>query len=89
MITGVPDRGASMQAIRVHHFGGPESLVSEEVPRPEPGEGEVLLRVKAGGVGRRPIFYTTKVDGMGSLFKPFSDTALLEALNTALRMRWP
>jgi NADPH:quinone reductase-like Zn-dependent oxidoreductase len=40
-----------MQAIRVHHFGGLDSLVAEDVPRPAPGHGEVLLRVKAAGVG--------------------------------------
>jgi NADPH:quinone reductase-like Zn-dependent oxidoreductase len=40
-----------MQAIRVHHFGGLDSLVAEDVPRPAPGDGEVLLRVKAAGVG--------------------------------------
>src|SRR5918999_228834 len=40
-----------MQAIRVHSFGGIDSLVAEDVPRPTPGDGEVLLRVKAAGVG--------------------------------------
>ena len=40
-----------MQAIRVHQFGGLEALVAEDVPRPVPGDGEVLLRVKAAGVG--------------------------------------
>ena len=40
-----------MQAIRVHQFGGLDALVAEDVPRPAPGEGEVLLRVKAAGVG--------------------------------------
>jgi NADPH:quinone reductase-like Zn-dependent oxidoreductase len=30
-----------MQAIRVHHFGGLDALVVEDVPRPTPGEGEV------------------------------------------------
>ncbi len=40
-----------MQAIRVHQFGGLDALVAEDVPRPSPGEGEVLLRVKAAGVG--------------------------------------
>ncbi len=40
-----------MQAIRVHQFGGLDALVQEDVPRPAPGEGEVLLRVKAAGVG--------------------------------------
>jgi len=40
-----------MQAIRVHRFGDLDSLVEEDVPRPVPGDGEVLLRVKAAGVG--------------------------------------
>ena len=40
-----------MQAIRVHQFGGLDALVAEDVPRPVPGDGEVLLRVKAAGVG--------------------------------------
>lgn len=40
-----------MKAIRVHEFGGLEALVAEDVPRPAPGAGEVLLRVKAAGVG--------------------------------------
>lgn len=40
-----------MQAIRVHRFGDIDSLVAEDVPRPTPGDGEVLLRVKAAGVG--------------------------------------
>ncbi|MEV0971625.1 NADP-dependent oxidoreductase [Microtetraspora glauca] len=37
----------TMKAVRVHAFGGPEALVYEEVPRPEPGPGEVLVRVHA------------------------------------------
>jgi NADPH:quinone reductase-like Zn-dependent oxidoreductase len=40
-----------MQAVRVHQFGGIDSLVLEELPVPDPGAGEVLLRVKAAGVG--------------------------------------
>jgi NADPH:quinone reductase-like Zn-dependent oxidoreductase len=40
-----------MQAIRVHAFGGLDSLVQEDVPLPAPGDGEVLVRVKAAGVG--------------------------------------
>jgi NADPH:quinone reductase-like Zn-dependent oxidoreductase len=38
-----------MRAIRVHHFGGLDTLVAEDVPRPTPGYGEVLLRVRAAG----------------------------------------
>ena len=39
-----------MKAILVRQFGGPEVLKAENVDRPEPGEGEVLVRVKAAGV---------------------------------------
>jgi NADPH:quinone reductase-like Zn-dependent oxidoreductase len=40
----------TMQAIRVHQYGGPEQLRLEEIPRPEPQAGEVLIRVHAAGV---------------------------------------
>src|SRR5689334_3840763 len=39
-----------MKAVRFHAFGGPERLVVEDVPEPEPGPGEVLVRVEAAGV---------------------------------------
>src|SRR5947207_89633 len=39
-----------MKSIRVHEFGGPEVLRLEEVPTPEPGPGEVLVRMHAIGV---------------------------------------
>jgi NADPH:quinone reductase-like Zn-dependent oxidoreductase len=39
-----------MQAIRVHQFGGPEQLKLEQIPRPEPQAGEVLICVYAAGV---------------------------------------
>jgi NADPH:quinone reductase-like Zn-dependent oxidoreductase len=39
-----------MQAIRVHQYGGPEQLKLEQIPRPEPQAGEVLIRVYAAGV---------------------------------------
>jgi NADPH:quinone reductase-like Zn-dependent oxidoreductase len=41
----------TMQAIRVHAFGGPEVLSVETIARPRPASGEVLLRIKAAGVG--------------------------------------
>ena len=39
-----------MKAIRVHAYGGPEALTLEELPLPEPGPGEVLVRVEYAGV---------------------------------------
>jgi NADPH:quinone reductase-like Zn-dependent oxidoreductase len=41
-----------MQAIRVHQYGGPEQLKLELIPRPEPQEGEVLVRVHAASVNQ-------------------------------------
>jgi NADPH:quinone reductase-like Zn-dependent oxidoreductase len=41
----------SMMAWRVHEFGLPEVMRFERVPRPTPGQGEVLVEVKAAGVG--------------------------------------
>ncbi|MHB8068185.1 MAG: NADP-dependent oxidoreductase [Desulfobaccales bacterium] len=41
---------ATMQAVRFHSYGGPEVLVLEEAPLPQPGPDEVLVRVLAAGV---------------------------------------
>ena len=39
-----------MKAIRVHQFGGPEVLQLEEIATPQPGPGQVLVRLRAIGV---------------------------------------
>lgn len=39
-----------MLAIRMHHYGTPDVLVPEDLPIPEPGPGEALVRVSASGV---------------------------------------
>jgi NADPH:quinone reductase-like Zn-dependent oxidoreductase len=41
---------ATMKAVRLHEYGGPEVLRYEDVPRPEPAEGEVLVKVHATSV---------------------------------------
>ena len=41
----------SMKAVRVHQFGGIDAMVYEDVPRPTPGTGQVLVRVGAASVG--------------------------------------
>lgn len=41
---------ATMKAVRVHEYGGPEVLRYEDAPRPEPAAGEVLVKVHAAGV---------------------------------------
>jgi NADPH:quinone reductase-like Zn-dependent oxidoreductase len=40
-----------MMAWRIHTFGPPGVMKFEELPPPAPGSGEVLVRVKAAGVG--------------------------------------
>src|SRR4030095_6883774 len=40
----------TMKAIVVHEYGGPEVLKYEDVPRPEPKEDQILVRVIAAGV---------------------------------------
>jgi NADPH:quinone reductase-like Zn-dependent oxidoreductase len=40
-----------MKTARVHEFGGPDVIVLEEVARPRPERGQVLIRIKAAGVG--------------------------------------
>ncbi|GHO59930.1 NADP-dependent oxidoreductase [Ktedonobacter robiniae] len=40
----------TMKAIQVQQYGGPEELKLEEVARPEPAPGEVLIRVHTTGV---------------------------------------
>jgi len=42
---------STMMAWRVHEFGPPEMMKFEHVSRPEPGPGEVLVKVEAAGVG--------------------------------------
>src|SRR5437763_5985385 len=39
-----------MRAIQIEAFGGPEVLQLADVPVPEPGEGEVLIRVSRAGM---------------------------------------
>ena len=39
-----------MKAVRINNYGGPEVLNYEDAPRPQPGEGEVLIRVHATSV---------------------------------------
>ena len=41
---------AMMKAIVAHEYGGPEVLKYEDVPRPQPKENEILVRVIAAGV---------------------------------------
>ena len=39
-----------MKAVRVHEYGPPTSSSTRTSPLPEPGEGEILVRIHAAGV---------------------------------------
>lgn len=39
-----------MKAVRIHRLGGPEVLVAEDMPKPDPGVGELLVSLEAVGV---------------------------------------
>jgi NADPH:quinone reductase-like Zn-dependent oxidoreductase len=43
--------------VRFHELGGPEVLRIEELPMPQPGQGEVRLRVKAIGLNRAELLF--------------------------------
>jgi NADPH:quinone reductase len=48
-----PDAGdtATMRAVVIETFGGPEQLHERQVPVPSPGRGQVLIRLESAGVG--------------------------------------
>jgi NADPH:quinone reductase-like Zn-dependent oxidoreductase len=45
----------TMKAVRIHRFGGPEVLMLDDVPWPQPKDDEVLVRVHAASVN--PVDY--------------------------------
>ncbi len=51
-MTSIP---ATMTAIGIASPGGPEMLVPQERPVPQPGEGEILVKVAAAGVNRPDV----------------------------------
>jgi NADPH:quinone reductase-like Zn-dependent oxidoreductase len=58
-----------MRAVRIHEYGGPERLVLEETDRPEPKEGELLIRIHAAGIN--PIDWKVR-SGMARAWMNFA-----------------
>ena len=56
-----------MKAIRIHEDGGPEVLRYEDAPDPEPGPGEVLIRLRAASLNRLDLWVRA---GLPSVPKP-------------------
>jgi len=46
-----------MQTVRVHQYGGLEALTHEDLPVPEPGEGEARVKIEAIGVNFIDIYH--------------------------------
>jgi NADPH2:quinone reductase len=66
-----------MKSILVRDFGGPEVLKLEEVPTPQPGAGQVLVRIHAAGVNPYDTYMRTGNYSIKPLlpYTPGSDAA--------------
>jgi NADPH:quinone reductase-like Zn-dependent oxidoreductase len=54
----MPDASpTTVKIVRFHQTGGPEVLQLDELPLPDPGAGEVRLRVKAIGLNRAEVMF--------------------------------
>ena len=56
-----------MKAVRIHEDGGPEVLRVEDAPDPEPGPGEVLVRLRAASLNHLDVWLRR---GLPSVPKP-------------------
>jgi NADPH:quinone reductase-like Zn-dependent oxidoreductase len=45
-----------LKAVRIHEHGGPEGLIYEEVPDPEPAPGEVLVELRAAALNHLDVW---------------------------------
>ncbi len=54
-----------MRAARVHKFGGLDALACEMIPIPTSGNGQVLVQVRAAGVGPWDALIRTGNSGLG------------------------
>ena len=61
------ERIVTVKAIRIHEDGGPDVLRYEDVPDPEPGEGEVLIRLAAASLNHLDVWVRM---GLPSVPKP-------------------
>ncbi|HEY6101977.1 MAG TPA: quinone oxidoreductase [bacterium] len=53
-----------MKAVRIHETGSPDVLRYEDVPAPEPGQGQALVRLHAAGVNFLDIYHRTGLTKM-------------------------
>lgn len=87
------DTGTAARAVRIDTFGGPEVIDVSVIPRPHPGEDEVLVRVNAASIN--PVDWKTaegKYPPVGADKLPIvlgRDLAgTIEQLSTDGRSKW-
>ena len=54
-----------MKAIRVSEYGGPAVLKLEEIPTPQPGPNQVLVRNHAVGINPVDTYLRSNTDNRG------------------------
>ncbi|WP_090049277.1 NADP-dependent oxidoreductase [Lentzea fradiae] len=59
-----------MNAVRLHEYGGPEVLRYETAPKPEPGPGELLVRMRAIGANPPDWYAREGMPGVPDELKP-------------------
>ncbi len=76
-----------MKAIRVSEYGGPSVLKLEDVPTPQPGPNQVLVRNHAVGINPVDTYLRSNTDGRGPKlpYTPGADAAgVVEAVGNAV-----
>jgi NADPH2:quinone reductase len=76
-----------MKAIRVSEYGGPSVLKLEEIPTPQPGPSQVLVRNHAVGINPVDTYLRSNTDNRGPKlpYTPGSDAAgVVEAVGSAV-----
>src|ERR1700688_1365012 len=53
-----------MKAVRIHQFGGPEVLIYEDVPDPQPRKDQVLVRVRACSLNHLDVWVRKGLPGV-------------------------
>jgi len=81
-----------VKAIRVSEYGGPAVLKVEEVPTPQPGPGQVLVRNHAVGINPVDTYLRSNTDNRGPKlpYTPGSDAAgVIEAVGAGVTVAKP